>query len=277
MEKLDLIFLKKDILNIRFQNIEEIILMVKYCLVAYAKSVISFGFKHSVTSEVVRVWKEFLSIVIEEKNLLNKIVEYGLFVDVDEVYNFLDELDDLNEETILYYYRVLDDIETACEMGDSWRATRPKRDFRTLIEIDEYRKKLYALTLSLENVKEFLGYEEDFWIYIKTRVLFLDSHFEEDNDFYGVNIKLDDSNFLIDMKVLVPRIINLETALVNVHEFNHAYYLYKTLGYPIVNDDIFYEEMTKSYENLFQDEYVKKKYKKFFGKVIKKRGNGNLM
>lgn len=116
-----------------------------------------------------------------------------------------------------------------------------------------------------------------FWIYIKTRVLFLDSHFEEDNDFYGVNIKLDDSNFLIDMKVLVPRIINLETSLVNVHEFNHAYYLYKTLGYPIVNDDIFYEEMVKSYENLFQDEYVKKNYKKIFGKVIKKRGNGNLM
>ena len=32
------------------------------------------------------------------------------------------ELDDLNTETIQYYYQVLDGIESACEMKTDWRA-----------------------------------------------------------------------------------------------------------------------------------------------------------
>ena len=266
MKDVELKILKDDVKDICYQNIEEVFLMAKYCLIAYVKSVMSFGRDHFVTLEVIRVWKEFLSIIREEKNILKYLVQYGFFEDMEEVNNFMFELKDVNEETVLYYYEVLDGIETACEMNLEWRATRPKKEFATLIETEDYRRKLCFLTISLEDIKKFLGYEEEFWEYIQKRILFIDSHFEEDRDFYGVNIKLDDNQCLKDIKVFVPNIINLSTALVNVHEFNHAYCLYKRLGYSICESDDFYEEVAKNCEKMFEEDYLVKKYKRDFAR-----------
>lgn len=266
MKDVELKNLKADVREICYQNVEEILLMFKYCLIAYVKSVKSFGFKHVVSQDVVRLWKEFLEIVQEERGLLKYLIEYGFLEDAEEVNNFILELENANEEMIKYYYEVLDEIETACEMKMEWRAVRVKKNFATLTETDKYRQRLCALTLSLNDIKSFLGYEEDFWKYIQTKILFIDSHLVEDNFFYGVNIKLDDNNCLVDIKVLVPVVINLETALVNIHEFNHAYGLYKILGSPIIDSDIIYEEKAQNREKLFQEEYMPKKYKKILEK-----------
>lgn len=143
---------------------------------------------------------------------------------------------------------------------------RPKKDFDTLIETDEYRKKLCSLTLSMEDIKSFLDYKQEFWKYIETRLIFIDSHFEEDKDFYGVNIKLDDYRCLMDMKVMVPTIINLETALVNVHEFHYAYQLFEILGSPITKSNQEFEESAKKCECCFQEEFMAKKYQKVLTK-----------
>lgn len=265
MKKVDLRDLKHEVRNIRFFNVGEIALMSKYCLIAYAKSVGSFGVKHSVTSDVVSVWKEFWNIIMEEKALLNKLVEYGLFVDVDEADVFLDELDDLNEKMVRYYYNVLADIETACEMGTEWRAKRINKSFKTLIETDEYRRMVCAFcTLSFEDIKIFLDYDENFWEYIQTRILWVDSHLEDAKDFYGVNMKFDDVSCLIDMKIFVPSIINLDTALINVNVFSQAYQLYKKLG--CLETSSLYEINAQECEEYFEVGYMKRKLTKFFGK-----------
>lgn len=258
--------LRDDVQNILYQDVEEFLLMAKYCLKAYVKSVICFGVQHPVTKDVVEIWKEFVSILIEEKNILKYLIQYSSLEDLEEVNAFMFELDDLNTETIQYYYQVLDGIESACEMKTDWRAVRPKKDFDTLIETDEYRKKLCSLTLSMEDIKSFLDYKQEFWKYIETRLIFIDSHFEEDKDFYGVNIKLDDYRCLMDMKVMVPTIINLETALVNVHEFHYAYQLFEILGSPITKSNQEFEESAKKCECCFQEEFMAKKYQKVLTK-----------
>lgn len=266
MNKAEWRTLKDDVKDIYYQNAEEFFLMLKYCLIVYVKSIMSFGFNHLVTKEVVQVWREFLAIIGEEKTMLNYLVRYGSLADADEVEQFMFQLDDLNEQTILYYYDVLNGIETASEMKTEWRAVFPKKEFKTLSETDEYYKELCSITLSILDIKMFLNYEENFWKYIEKKVLFVDSRVEEERDFYGVNIKLDDCDCLVDMKVIVPRIINLETALVNIHEFHHAYCFYQILDRPLIHSDIFYEEAAKNCENRFQEEYMKKKYKRFVEK-----------
>lgn len=268
MNDLELRDLKEDVRGIYYQNIEEIFLMTKYCLIAYAKSIFTYGRKHFITQEIVQVWKEFFKIILEEKYILSYLVKNGLFEDFEEVNQFLFQLDDVNEETIQYYYDVLDGIETACEMNLEWKAMRPRKEFSTLIETDFYRKNLFFFTLSMEDIKNFLGYEEEFWKYIEKRVLLIDSHIQEDNEFFGVNMKFDDNYCLSDIKVFVPKIINLETALVNVHEFHHAYRLYKLLGEYVPEKSDSYEKMAKDSENVFQEEYVLKKYKNFFNKRL---------
>lgn len=266
MKDVELKNLKGDVREIYFQNVEEFLLMLKYCLIAFVKSVKSFGLNHAVSKDIVQLWKEFLNILKEEQVLLKYLIEYGFLEDAEEVDKFILELENVNEEMIKYYYEVLDEIETACEMKTEWRATRKRKNFATLIETNDYREKLCSLLLSLDDVKNFLGYEEEFWNYVQSRILFIDSHLEKDKFFYGVNIKLDVNNCLVDMKILVPNVINLETALVNVHELNHAYCLYKRLGFSNLENDIFYEEVAKKQEKLFQEEYIPKKYERIFGK-----------
>ena len=46
---------------------------------------------------------------------------------------------------------------------------------------------------------------------------------------FGVENIKQDNNCLIDIKVFVPNVINLETAVINVHEFKHAYDLWKLI------------------------------------------------
>lgn len=266
MRDVDLQDLKRDVYNIYYQNIEEVILMAKYCFIAYIKSIMSFGLGQLASSNVAQIWKEFLAIIREEKVILRLLLQSGILADVDEVDDFLFELDEINTKTIQYYYSVLDGVETACEMKTEWRAVRPKKNFKTLLDTDEYRKKICSIILSMEDVKSFLNYGEDFWNYIKEKILFIDSHIKEDQDFYGVNIKLDDHDCLVDMKVLVPQIINLETALVVVHELNHAYSLYQGLGSSIVKSDLEYEEDARNCEKAFLEDYMVKKYQKCFVK-----------
>ena len=270
MDKEEKNCLKADVRAIFYENIEEIFFMMQYCLKDYLKSVLNFGFHHSVTKEVSDVWNEFLKNVLEEKFLLNYLIQNSGLEDFEEANKFILALDSLNEEVIQYYYEVLDEIEIACEMKTEWRAMKPNRGFKDLLEMNEYRERLCFMTLSFEDVKMFLGYSEDFWEYIINRMLVVENSFEEGIGFYGVNIKVDNNQCLTDLKVLVPKIINLETALVNVHEFNLAYELYQILGNPIDKSDMKYEGSARDCESKFKEEYIVKKYAKVFSKNLGK-------
>ena len=255
-----------DIKNIKKENIEEIILITKYCLNTYINSVIVFGFNSKVTQDITNVLKEVINIIKEEHNMLNFLKEYTKDSNVNEVNNFIIELDILNEETIQYYYHVLDGIEDACDIELEWKANRPVKHFKSLIDSYDYHKKLYGLILSTEDIKKFFNYPKEFWNYIDKKTYLLDSRLEQNKDFYGVNMKLNEEKYLTDIKIFIPEIINLETALINVHEIKHAYDLYERLGKIIDKDELEYEETSKKYEQNFKERYLVKRYQQTFNK-----------
>lgn len=257
MNRDEYINFKDDVRSIKMQNVFEILTMFNYCLNAYMNSVFVFGINSNVSKDVISSWKEFRKIIKKEKNILNFLLNNYKKINIDEVNNFICELDDLNEETVQYYYKYLDGIDDACDMGVEWKAKRPVKYFDTLIENCLYDNKMIGLILSFNDIKNHLGYEKKFWNWVDNKVYIVDSKEEEDKDFYGVNIKCN-SKKIEDIKVFVPKIINLETALVNVHEFKHAYDLWKLIGKEMVYDE-YYENSARECENEFKNKYLVKK------------------
>lgn len=105
-------------------------------------------------------------------------------------------------------------------------------------------------------VISFLDFNDDFWNYIKSRIIYVDSNIKGNELFYNTLMKFDDDNKLIDIKVLIPYIIDLNTALVNVHELKHAYDLYLKLGEFIEDNTTQYEKQAIDKELEFQKKYI---------------------
>ena len=110
---------------------------------------------------------------------------------------------------------------------------------------------------TFEEVKTYLNYENEFWNFINKKIKFIDGSVEENKFFYSTLMKFDFNNNLKDIKVIVPFVTDLKTALVNIHEFCHAHDLYLMMGKPITNEQE-YEERAIQKENNF----TKKIYKK---------------
>lgn len=68
----------------------------------------------------------------------------------------------------------------------------------------------------------------DFFDFIEDKIVVLPSNSEI--FWYGCHPILNDEGILIDIRVVVPEIVNLEDMVINVHEFMHAIELYDELG-----------------------------------------------
>ncbi len=110
----------------------------------------------------------------------------------------------------------------------------------------------------MDDIKRFLNYSSTFWQYIEKRIVPTDDCF-----FYGVNMKMDTNNCLVDMKVFVPVITDLQTTLVNVHELKHAYDLYQLLGNPLDKGEYEYERRVKELEESFKEKYMVKNINRY--------------
>lgn len=220
MEKKDKEILSELIKEINKQNIEEMMYFTGYFIETVARSIFVFGPIHEITKDVIRIWVEFRFILREESELNSFIISNSDLINYNECVNFLNELDELNEVTFLYYMQSLNDINDACDTKFPDRAKHHKRDFKTLIETEDYRNRLVGLSLTFDDVKRSLDYEQDFWdfVYNKTIIVY------DDSSEYGVEVIKEGQ--IDSMVISVPEIINHETALLNKEIFNKAYCLY---------------------------------------------------
>ena len=115
----------------------------------------------------------------------------------------------------------------------------------------------YGLDLKEEDIKSFLNYPDIFWKFMLPRTKYLNNYILY-REFYGVYPNFDANNSLIDIKVIVPKTINLATVLISVHEYKHAYDLYNILGTKLFKEDIFYENEALKKEQQFIKYYLKK-------------------
>lgn len=93
-------------------------------------------------------------------------------------------------------------------------------------------------------------YDEKFFEYIKDKVHYLP--YNTSLDWFRC-VPILNNNILVDIRVLVPEIVTKKNLLVNLHEFFHAYELYKELGKEYIEN---IEEKEKNAKN-FERKYLK--------------------
>lgn len=235
---------KKELRNIKLQNIETLFLISYYAVSNILKSFDEYEKNKGVIYNYYKIAKEEAKLLTYLKNNLERI-------DSNELDKVLDMLDEINEQTTLYYYGFLDNIE------NSPAFCRKYSNLQKLIDTEIYRKKIFCTALDKNSIKEYLKIPNQTWEYISKRTTIT-----EQEEFYGVNIKMDE-NKVDDMKIFVPPIINLETAKINVHEFKHAYDVYEMIGLEYIDNNA--EEVARDSESIFENVYLRDKVKQYFG------------
>lgn len=118
------------------------------------------------------------------------------------------------------------------------------------------------IIFNFDDIKKYLNYEKEFWEFIKSKILFISDNIESNKYFYSV-LRKEKDDILIDIKIIVPKIIDLKTTLINIHEFKHAYDLYKVFGKKVYISDTEYEKRAMNEEIKFIDNKILNKVRRF--------------
>ncbi len=242
---------------------EQMWLITMYSLSSYFKSLFRFGSNSDVTRDNLNVIKEMFNILKTERGMLNYILRNLDSFDIEATEAVIQMLDDLNDKTVEYYYEVIEEIEDAVDMDEERRGLRPRKNFSTLTQSDSYANEVKALALSKKDIREFLGYEQEFWDYIK------------DMDKTDIRVGLegaismsyasyfqDKNGIVTDVKLFVPEIVDLPTALLAIQTYQRAYKIYKAIGHPVESIGLTVNKSVK-----FEDSYLSSKSFKEFKKV----------
>lgn len=137
--------LRSIIRNIKYLNINQSIVMYKYFFKALLYSLIIFGYSSDVTRDIMCLCNENSCISSLEKDILCFISKNLKKLDYIETIDYLDMLDSLNNKTVVYYLEQLDNIEFLCDIKNEKKYIRDKKEFKTLIEGNEYKIKALSL------------------------------------------------------------------------------------------------------------------------------------
>lgn len=237
---------KREIREIKLQNIETLCSILNYAVSNVLQSSSSY-------EKNKRVVSEFYAIAREEAILLDFLKKNLDRIEASEFYKILDMLYEVSEKTKIYYYGCLGNKEIDFDFFNEYSK------LKKIIDTDEYRKRVFCATLSFDNVKEYLSclnITDSFWEYITKHM-----NLTEEDVFYGVRVKWN-QNVVQDVILYVPPIKNLETALINIRELTHAYYAYKMIGKEY--EDSNYEMKAKNNQIAFKNVYLENKVKQYF-------------
>lgn len=112
--------------------------------------------------------------------------------------------------------------------------------------------------IRFKDIVKFLNYPDEFWEYIKPRIRRVEPLDEKNRFFYKTLLKFDKDDNLIDIKVIVPRVVDEHTACVNIHELKHAYDMYLLLNNPVNEKEPKYEEEARQMEKDFKKKVLKR-------------------
>lgn len=227
--------LVRDIEEMKKGQLEEMVLISFYSLSSYFKSLFSFGTGSSVTKDNINVIKEMFNILKSERILLNFMLRNIDKFNINAVTDIVGSMDELNDRTVEYYYKVIEDIEEAVEMKEERRGIRPKKHFSTLTQTDSYINQVIALSENRKNIKEFLGFEDEFWAYIKEFEYSIEISPEEAENVAYVLPLHDSNNIVSGIRMLIPEVVDLSTALIAIKCYIKAHDIYCALGEPMKN------------------------------------------
>lgn len=141
--------LKKEIITfIKFlkkTTPEEIKFITLSCYKILLLSSFTFGISNEITKDCLNILKEYVDICNIENDILDFILDNINELDLDNTAYYLEDLDQLNEMTYLYYDGVIADYEYAIEAKNPNKGKRRNRAFNTLLDSDYYKERIYSL------------------------------------------------------------------------------------------------------------------------------------
>ena len=202
-----------------------------YGMGRYFKALKTFGPGSPVAKEALKSIKEMLKIQRIEEKLLLFILDNLESFNISATEEAVLRLYKLNENTYITYNGILDRIDEACIEKDQNKQLRPEQGVSSLLTNNRYKTMVLGLTNTFEDIKPYLPYEEEFWEYIKPKVRFLDTNGEGARHECGFRIVHDENNILCDIPIImVPRVVDYETAMEAIRLYKRAHYLYTCLG-----------------------------------------------
>lgn len=241
-----------DIKSMKKGSYEQMWLITMYGLGSYFKSLFKFGGSSNVTKDNLNVIKEMFSILKTEREMLNFILRNLDRFDISATQDVVQMFDELNDKTVEYYYEVIEEIEDAVDMGEERRGIRPVKHFPTLIQGNSYVNEVKGLALNKKAIKEFLGYEEEFWTYIadKDKTDVRVPYEGAKGLSYATALHDRETNNVVDVKMYIPEIADLSSALLAIQTYEKAYSIWKCLGKQYVPIEFAFErqeEFEKTY------------------------------
>ncbi len=223
--------IEKDILYTRKTEPAKVRKLVYRGMASYFKALKTFGPANPVCKEALKAIREMLKIHKIEDKLLYFILCNLEDFDISAIEDAVMKLENLNDATFDSYYGILGEIDTACEEKDKNRQLRPEEGVNSLLTNNRYKTMVLGLTNSLEDIKEYLPYEESFWEYIKPKLRVLHTNGEGARHECGFRLVHDENNKLCDIPVIVvPKVVDYETAMEAIRVYKRAHYLYSCLG-----------------------------------------------
>lgn len=185
-----------------------------------------------------------LDACMEFYDLINKL---NYVTDPEELDKVLNKIERIYYDCINYY-------SLKCESGILFSPDELGSTHLSNAERQSLIDEITGLRLSDSSVDEYFrnGVITE---YLRQNTKYFNGGY--DLSYYGAYPLIEDG-IVRRVKLVVPHVRNLETALVNVHEFRHGFDLYDLIGkeYPEEND---FEERARAEENQFITEYVRKK------------------
>lgn len=253
----------EDIKRMKSGSLEQMYLITVYGLEAYFKSLFAFGKDNKITRDNLNVIREMFRILKTERIFLNYILRHLDEFDISATEDVVAMLDEANDKAVIFYYDVIDGIEDAVDLQEEWRGIRRKQDYPTLTQSTTYAKEVVALGENAESLKQFLGFETDFWSYIKDKVQEADCTCEEVEGMFYAKPLLDPDSMVVGIHVLVPKVVDLRTALLAISIYNRAHDIYNMIGQT-------YDDSKISECDLLQQEYEEQYIAEKADKLLKK-------
>lgn len=233
--------IKNEIKEMNASALEELLMLGFSSFTSYIKCLLAYGIDSDITENNSKIFKYYIKDFKMQYRLTKGVLRNYKDIDYEAAYDVLDRLDYDMSESVDFYVRDINSYKETCKnkkngIDEHWTAG-VKKTITTPGATDNYKKEMVGLLLSLDDIKKELSYSKDFWDYIKDRIIELDyKDFENDKAAFKVVVEKNDAGVLKDVSVVIPKIVNLETALISVEILSRAYALY-TNRFSIVHED----------------------------------------
>ena len=200
-------------------------------LKAYAAATFKYGSRSDAARDALHARKEFIRIIKEENKIFKFLLQNLHLMNLEAASDVISQLDELKDETIKYYNTVFEDIKKGSKIGIQSLTSRASKNFKTLLETEDYRAEAMALLENTNTIKEYLKIPQIFWDFIEDKCHVIDMSDEVADGMTFVKPVYDEDKHIYSLLMTVPKPNNLHTALLAIQSYLKAYYYYLAIGF----------------------------------------------